>query len=240
MRYIASMNATTTTTPATTAHPFELAGMGYGPYRFNGIHDIAEAREHAMNHLGGTHAAEHPKLEAGLGTCCNCGMAINIVCIVQSADGRLWGVGSDCVEKVGDAHLGDKVKVAIARRRRAKAAAKREEARKVRHQEWLAAACTAKDALPGETNEQYKTRQYAAEQEREAAYKAKVAERQARFAQDLATLQAIAETGNTFAASMMFALQEGPLTPRQADCTAKFFHRRGTASHAELVERFMA
>lgn len=232
------MNDTTTTTA--TAHPFELAGMGYGPYSFEGIHDIAEAREHAMNHLGGTHRAEHPKLEAGLGTCCNCGMAINLVCIVKSADGRLWGVGSDCVEKTDHGHLGDKVKIAIARRRRNKAAAKREEQRKVRHQEWLAAACTAKDAQPGETNLQYKERQMNEEIAKEAAYKAKVAERQARFATDLATFQAIAETGNTFAASMMFALQEGPLTPRQADCAASFFYRRGTKNHATTVEWFMS
>jgi hypothetical protein len=240
MRYCASMNDTTTTTPAATAHPFELAGMGYGPYRFNGIHDIAEAREHAMRHLGGTHRAEHPKLEAGLGTCAHCGMAINIVCIVEDRDGKLWGVGSDCVQKVDHSHLGDKVKVAIARRRRAKAAAKREEQRKVRHQEWLQAPCTAKDAQAGETNLAYKERQMNEEIAREAAYKAKVAERQERFAQDLATLQAIAETGNTFAASMMFALQEGPLTARQADCAAAFFYRRGTKNHATTVEHFMS
>lgn len=238
MRYSSGMNDTTTTTKA---HPFELAGMGYGPYRFNGIHDIAEAREHAMRHLGGTHAAEHPKLEAGLGTCCHCGMAINVVCIVEDREGKLWGVGSDCVAKVDDQHLGDKVKVAIARRRRAKAAAKRDEQRKQRHAEWLQAPCTAKDALPGETNDAYRIRQNAIEAEREAAYKAKVAERQARFASELKTMQEIAETrGNAFAASMMFALQEGPLTPRQADCAASLLYRRGTKSHQETAERFMA
>lgn len=233
-----------TTTPDTTkakAHPFELAGMGYGPYKFVAIHDIAEAREHAMNHLGGTHRAEHPKLEAGLGTCCNCGMAINVVCIVEDRDGKLWGVGSDCVEKVGDAHLGDKVKVAIARRRRAKAAAKREEQRKVRHQQWLAAPCTAKDAQPGETNLQYRERQLAEEAARDAAYKAKVAERTERFAEELKYLHSIAQThGNAFAASMAFALQEGPLTERQAECTAKFFARRGSETYLKMVERFTA
>lgn len=212
-------------------HPFELAGMGTGPYTFVGIHDIAEAREHAMNHMGGTHMADHPNLEAGLGTCCNCGHAINIVCIVKSSDGRLWGVGSDCVLKADDQSLGDATKVAVARRKKSIAAAKKEAKRRAEREKWLALPCRDSSALPGETNEQYIARQRAEAAAQEAA---RIAALEARTKVWGDIIKDLHDAKNGFLSEMAFILQERPLTERQAFCVAKHFYRAGTESHEKL------
>jgi hypothetical protein len=235
------MNATETMTTTIeaicAAHPFELAGMAYGPYKFIGIHDIAEEREHAAQSF---RQPEHPKLTTGLGTCCNCGMGINIVCVVESADGQRWGVGSDCVLKTADKSLGNKVKVAIARRRAEKAAAKREASRLEEHKAMMAAPCTAKDALPGETNEAYTLRRHAEVIAAEAARQAMTAERLTRFADLVEVLSEASCKGNGFAYDMIYNLQRGPLTERQAHCTAKFLYKAGSKGHAELTASLMS
>jgi hypothetical protein len=99
-----------------TAHPFELAGMGVGPFRFVGMVSIP--------------SPSLPRsLENGCGTCANCGQAITNVCIIENAQGDKYGVGTDCVLKTDDPCLGNKAKVAIAKLQRkqrfARAAAKR-------------------------------------------------------------------------------------------------------------------
>ena len=221
-------------------HPFEAAGMGRGPFTFVGVHDIAEAREHAMRHLGGTHNAGHPVLKGGLGTCSCCGMGINVVCIIRDADGDQWGVGSDCAEKTDDPSIGDNVRIAVARRRRQREAARRAERQAAKEAAWAARPSPAPDALPGETNGAYRDRHTALRVAAHQVQLAKEAKRLEDFSEELATLKAIAGEGNSFAEAMRQSLQNGPLTERQADCTAKFFHRRGTQAHHDLVTRFMS
>lgn len=141
------------------AHPFEIAGMNRGPYEWVGFWSfpspaLAEQNPSAYQMALG----DMPKLKNGCGTCANCGMAIRNICIVQDADGGVWGVGCDCVEKTGDKALGNPAKIAIAKHQ---AQLRREAADKKRaanHAAWLLKACLKWDAIAGETNADYDAR----------------------------------------------------------------------------------
>lgn len=84
-------------------HPFERT-LGIGPYRFVGTFDLGAciAALQAGNVNGYNNGlAMAPKIERGMGTCAHCGHAITLICIVKTGDGKLYGVGSDCIAKVG-------------------------------------------------------------------------------------------------------------------------------------------
>jgi hypothetical protein len=66
-------------------HPFELAGLGLAPFRFAGY------RENV--HKCGDH------VKAG-GSCDYCGTGIRYECFIQSHDGKIFKVGTDCVLKL--------------------------------------------------------------------------------------------------------------------------------------------
>lgn len=78
-------------------HPFQLT-LGLGPYRLVGFFALqlpSEANQGRNNfHLA-------PPMERGLGTCAHCGHGIVNIYIVQIADGKRFGVGSDCIHKAG-------------------------------------------------------------------------------------------------------------------------------------------
>lgn len=81
-------------------HPFSLT-LGEGPYRYVGFFDLGEAVKHQQIHGDTTRAfANAPKLVSGMGTCSHCGRAISNVCVVEIGDGKLYGVGPDCIRKV--------------------------------------------------------------------------------------------------------------------------------------------
>jgi hypothetical protein len=157
------------------AHPFELAGMGTGPYRFVGTaeipsRDMAEKNPSAYN-LALQELPRH--LVGGCGTCRNCGMAITVICIVRDGQGREYGVGSDCVLKTGDPSLASSAKIAVAKRRREiariKAADKREKGRLA----WLAAISAAPGSITGETNQARLDREKAEKESVESARREK-------------------------------------------------------------------
>jgi hypothetical protein len=156
------------TTQNLKAHPFELAGMGTGPFRFVGVVSIPSKSlaEHNPDSYNNALAALPRDLIGGCGTCYNCGMAITHVCIVRNSNGQKYGIGSDCVAKTGDAYLGDKAKVAVARlqrqQRRERAQAKRDAA----HKAFLGTVCNE----AGETNQERINREMA---EQAAAHQAK-------------------------------------------------------------------
>ena len=58
-------------------HPFEAAGLGLAPFRLIGVEDRG-------------------RVSCG---CDYCGTGIRIVCTLKSKDGRVFKVGTDCVEK---------------------------------------------------------------------------------------------------------------------------------------------
>ena len=116
-------------------HPFENT-IGPGPYRFVGTYDMGAALAHQAS-FGDTAAAfrDAPRLEAGMGSCAHCGHPILNICIVRRGDGKLYGVGTDCILKTDDGKLVDAVKVEKNRLAREKRAAKREAARLARLQQ---------------------------------------------------------------------------------------------------------
>lgn len=75
-------------------HPF-AATLGPGPYKYLGSCDLGAAK--AKGDYSGL-----PKVERGMGSCSHCGHAIMTVCIIQTGDGKRYGVGSDCVLRVNE------------------------------------------------------------------------------------------------------------------------------------------
>lgn len=118
----------------TALHPFYQT-LGPGPYRWVGCYDMVEAMNpNSAANFGNMRGwlADAPKLKAGLGTCAHCGMAIMQVCIVQTGNGDLYGVGCDCVEKCSTGGIWKGVKAAIALRRKKKNQARREAVRQAK------------------------------------------------------------------------------------------------------------
>lgn len=155
------MNATLVSPATATVHPFLEAGMGEGPYTYIGNYDMGESMnpDSAANFGSMTgFLKDAPKLKAGMGTCACCGMAIMNICIIRDGNGDLWGVGTDCVEKTGDAGIAKLALAASALRSKAKrraaaakrAAAKFEAERPAREQaqrEWAEKEATRKVEL---------------------------------------------------------------------------------------------
>lgn len=117
------------------SHPFQNT-LGAGPYKYMGSFDLGAAIRHQQN-FGDTAAAfrDAPRLEAGMGTCAHCGNAILNIQIVRRGDGNLYGVGTDCILKLGAGKLVDAVKAQRNGLAREKRAAKREAARLAQIQE---------------------------------------------------------------------------------------------------------
>lgn len=219
---VASMKTrNTTTTTEEKAHPFEIAGMGVGPYRTGGIFEIprpGDGSARMFANLDPYAEVRDLKLKAGAGTCACCGMAIMIICVVIDANGDRWGVGSDCVMKAGEKALGDKIKVALAKRRRAIERDKREAKRNAQREAFEAAIATDKRALPGETNGQMRQR-LNAEYDAERARQAEASKAREESLKDILT--ALDGQRSHFFASLAAQLRNGPLTGRQATFVIK-------------------
>lgn len=152
------MNNTNTATNAgvaTQAHPFEISGMGVGPYRFVGIYEMPTPGDGSAAMFANADPFSEIRalvLKAGAGTCACCGMAITVICVVIDGVGDRWGVGSDCIEKIGEPALCNAAKVAVAKRRAKMARSRRDEKCAAQRQAWLAAPSDKSGSLPGETN----------------------------------------------------------------------------------------
>lgn len=104
-------------------HPFERAGLGKAPFRYAGLaaQDLCYG-EAILNR------AEYEKTGVSVttkpgGSCAYCGTYIVNMYNVRSADGRVFHVGSDCVEKAGDPKLVGAVKAAARKIAKAKRSA---------------------------------------------------------------------------------------------------------------------
>ncbi len=83
------MNAETVTSEdlAAVKHPFERAGLGLAPFRFVGV--VTKVY------------VSCPGAPAQPGGCCDyCSNGIKYVYNIRSADGKTFGVGSECVRKI--------------------------------------------------------------------------------------------------------------------------------------------
>lgn len=75
-------------------HVFEQSGLGKAPFVFLGTEEI-------HSHAFGIDGPFYSDQDFG-GSCDYCGHYIRIGCHIQSADGKHFVVGTDCVKKTGD------------------------------------------------------------------------------------------------------------------------------------------
>ena len=99
------MENNTTKTEAETVHTFERSGLGKAPFRYVGQiwQDIAYG-EVVLNRAEWDATGIRASTKPG-GTCDYCGAYILNMFQIESADGKRFKVGSDCVLKTGDAGL---------------------------------------------------------------------------------------------------------------------------------------
>ena len=96
-------------------HCFERAGLGLAPFKYTGSYESRGPITLVQNGV---------EVQVGapgqpMGSCAYCGQGIAILCGITSSDGKKFVVGSDCVNRTGDAGLVDYVKRDVARRRTA-------------------------------------------------------------------------------------------------------------------------
>jgi len=107
-------------------HVFQTAGLGMAPFRVTGFGVKRGPLPMADGSMVG--APGQP-----MGTCQYCGTGIANCFEITSSDGRTFVVGSDCVEKTGDAGLRRRVKAELSKaareRRDARNAARRAQQR---------------------------------------------------------------------------------------------------------------
>lgn len=88
-------------------HPWELQGLGKAPFYCTGMRDLGGAGQ--LITVGET--AEGVTIQTtGGGSCHACWTLIRYAFAVESADGKKFHVGSDCVDKAGDARLAQQVR----------------------------------------------------------------------------------------------------------------------------------
>jgi hypothetical protein len=204
------------------AHAYELAGMGTGPYSFCGIVEMPNLSENSATSFGSANPyaeVQSLKLKAGAGTCACCGMAITVICVVRDGAGDRWGVGSDCIEKIGDAALCSTAKVAVAKRRAKMVRSRNAIKREAQRQTWLDQPSTHTRAQAGETNRQFNARR---DEEMQEAVMMRTTAAQARELM-LADVLPVLDGGTEFFRSLASQLRHGPLSERQARCAIKCF-----------------
>lgn len=92
-------------------HVFQRAGLGLAPFRFVGV----ETRRGPIPLPGGGFAGAPGQ---PMGSCDYCGTGIADCYLIESADGRRFVVGSECVRKTGDAGLTAQVDKERSKRRK--------------------------------------------------------------------------------------------------------------------------
>lgn len=103
-------------------HVFETAGLGKAPFKFVEVRELRGPLK-IMDKNGNWTGEESGSPGQPMGCCKFCSQGIAICCFIESADGKRFMVGSDCVEKTGDRGLG-KVKTVVAQYKREQSLAK--------------------------------------------------------------------------------------------------------------------
>lgn len=104
-------------------HPFSRT-LGPGPYKFGGVGRIVMNETFGAKYFG-------PEVDGGGGTCYHCGHAILNIYVVINAEGKRYGVGSDCIAKLNlpfeILSAAEKAKKEMERKKRRERAEKRRE-----------------------------------------------------------------------------------------------------------------
>jgi hypothetical protein len=96
------------TAPA--VHCFEAAGLGRAPFHCVGVASIPSASLAEHNPSAYNNAMAMLPRDYCCGTCAYCGTALMHNFMINSADGRKFVVGCDCVRRTGDAGLHKEVR----------------------------------------------------------------------------------------------------------------------------------
>ncbi len=79
---------------------WEAEYLGPPPYRFVGIWDGPSKSLQEVNPEAYNNAMRNgPRLANGLGNCAICGTYIVQHMMVRAGDGRIWGIGNECISK---------------------------------------------------------------------------------------------------------------------------------------------
>ena len=76
-------------------HPFEIAGLGKGPFKYTGHYEDRGPKKTMINGV----ACEVGAPDQPMGACDFCGNGIAYCCTIRSSDGKEFIVGTSCVEK---------------------------------------------------------------------------------------------------------------------------------------------
>lgn len=185
-------------------HAFQLNGLGEAPFTFQGVDEQPDGCDH-------------------------CGTAIRFRFWLKSADGQTFKVGSDCIEKTGDAGLIDIARERVNQRRREAAQAKRDAA-------WLVECNAQRARNPGGLTDWELAE---AEQEAEKARKAPIIETLLPLADQLQD-----DRGN-FRDSVARSLREGFVPSPNGQCIVaeilgKLAGRKGGKAFTTEKERVLA
>lgn len=126
--------------PPVWVHPFERAGLGVAPFRCTGVFEK-------------TYQACQGAPVQSAGMCDFCGTCIRYCYQIQSADGRTFVVGCDCVAKTDDTQLEEQVRRAERAYRRELERKAWEPIRAAREAERAAAVAAWREAHAGELAE---------------------------------------------------------------------------------------
>lgn len=97
-------------TNAPAIHAFEKAGLGFAPFHCVGVASIPSPSLAAANPTAYNNALAMLPRDIGCGSCQFCGTGIMHNYIIRDRDGRRFVVGSECVNRTGDAGLISTVK----------------------------------------------------------------------------------------------------------------------------------
>lgn len=116
-------------------HRWEGAGHGRAPFRCVGIAEVPSPSLAEANPTAYNNALRMLPKGYGVGSCGVCGMPLKVNFLIESADGRKFSVGCECVKKARDGYLIKKVDALTKARLKAQRDAKREEKRLARLEE---------------------------------------------------------------------------------------------------------
>lgn len=143
-------------------HKWESMGVGRAPFSVAGTFELPSKSLAGSNPTAYNNALR--RMPCPCGTCRVCGHALTINFIIKDADGKLFPVGSECVNKAGDHGLTTKARVLRLKRDRERRQAKAIEKRESKLQ-------AQRDANGGMTD--YEIRELKHEEKRQAEIDAK-------------------------------------------------------------------
>ncbi len=115
-------------------HRWEYTGHGAAPFRCVGVVEFPSKAVLEQNPDAYNNAMKNLPKGYGLGTCAICGMALTVNYLINSADGKKFAVGCECVRKADDRNLTSAMNEKRLERERAKRAAKKEEKRQAKEE----------------------------------------------------------------------------------------------------------